>query len=46
LIVDVGADHMVITPMAAAGGRAELAELIPLDPAGSPVAVSIVIDRE
>jgi hypothetical protein len=37
---------MVVTPMAAAGGGAESAELIPFDPAGSPVAVPIVIDRE
>ena len=46
LIVEVGADRMVVTPMAAAGVTAELAELITFDPQRSRVAGPIVIERE
>jgi tartrate-resistant acid phosphatase type 5 len=46
LIVEVTADQMRVTPMAASGVTAELAELSTFDPAGSPVAVPIVIERD
>jgi tartrate-resistant acid phosphatase type 5 len=46
VIVEVTADQMVVTPMATLGATAELAELMTFDPAGSPVAMPIVINRE
>jgi len=46
LIVKVTRDQMVVTPMAALGAIGELAELVTFDPAGSQVAVPIVINRE
>ena len=46
LIVEITADQMVVTPMAALGATGELVELITFDPAGSRVAMPIVIDHE
>ena len=46
LIVEVTADLMIVTPMAALGATGELAEMITFDPAGGQVAGPIVIERE
>lgn len=46
LIVEVTADQMVVTPMAALGVTGELATLGTFDPAGSPVAAPIVITHK
>ena len=46
LLVEVTPDQMVVTPIATLGATGELAELDPFDPAGSQVAVPIVINRQ
>lgn len=46
LIVDVTAERMVVTPMAALGPDGELAELVTFDPTGERSASRLVINRE
>jgi hypothetical protein len=45
-LVDVTAEQMVVTPIAALGGTAEVTELRLFDPAGHPVTGPIVIKRD
>ena len=46
LVVDVSADRMVVTALAALGPNGELSELVTFDPAGNRVASTFVINRE
>ena len=46
LVVEVNADEMVVTPVAAPNSDGELAELVTLDPEGNRAAARFVISRE